>query len=139
LIRAVLDTNAHVSAALMPHGSSAKIILAWHQGKFTLIACPFILQEIGEVLRRSHIKNKYKGITEEAIEALISYIGEFAIITPGKVSVQAVTTDHKDDHILACAIEGEADYIVTGDLHLQRLKEYNGVSIVSLVEFIKFL
>lgn len=139
MIRAVLDTNTHVSAVLVPNGPSAKIIMAWHQDKFILVTCPFILHEMGEVLRRPHIKNKYRGITDETIEALIFHLEEFVVVTPGKLDVEAVSTDKKDNHVLACALEGAADYIVSGDFHLQDLRVYSGINIVSPAEFLGFL
>ncbi|MCL5987124.1 MAG: putative toxin-antitoxin system toxin component, PIN family [Actinobacteria bacterium] len=139
MIRAVLDSNTHVSAAIIPYGPSAKLIVAWHENKFTLITCQTILREVEEVMRRPHIIKKYKGITEENIETLVKHIEEFAIVTPGKLNVEVISADHKDDHVLACAIEGEADYIVTGDSHLQNLKVYNGIKIVRPVEFLEIL
>ncbi len=49
MIRAVLDANVFVSAALSPRGSPAKIITAWRAERFDLVISPAILEEIGRV------------------------------------------------------------------------------------------
>ncbi len=139
MIRAVLDSNTHVSAAIVPYGPSAQLILAWREGKFILITCQAILSEVGEVLHRPHIRNKYRGITEETITALVSHLKEFTIVTPGKLNLHVVSADPEDDQVLACAVEGEADYVVTGDPHLQDLKTYEGIRIVTPREFVEIL
>jgi predicted nucleic acid-binding protein len=41
--------------------------------------------------------------------------------------------------ILECAIEGNADYIVTGDKHLLDIKEYSGIKIVKANEILTLL
>lgn len=135
MIRAVLDTNTHISAAIVSHGYPAKIIQAWREGKFILITCAAVLKEVADVLKRSHIKKKYKGVDEGTIHALVEHLVEFAILTPGQFKIEAVPDDPDDNEIIACAIEGEAEYIVTGDPHLKDLKAYQSIQIVSPKEF----
>ncbi|MDI6892738.1 MAG: putative toxin-antitoxin system toxin component, PIN family [Actinomycetota bacterium] len=135
MIRAVLDANAHVSAAIVPHGYPAKIIQAWRDGNFALITCQAILKEVSDVLKRPHIQKKYKGVDEGTIHSLIEYLVEFAIVTPGELKIEAVSNDPDDNKIIACAVEGEAGYIVTGDPHLKDLKVYQDIQIISPREF----
>jgi predicted nucleic acid-binding protein len=52
-------------------------------------------------------------------------------IAPVKSRFKAVDEDPADDMILNTAIDGEADYIVSGDRHLRRLGRFKGVRIVS--------
>ncbi len=51
--------------------------------------------------------------------------------------VSGVSPDPDDDKFLACALEGQADYIVTGDPHLLNLKQYHGINILKPYEFLK--
>jgi predicted nucleic acid-binding protein len=44
-----------------------------------------------------------------------------------------------DDRVLECAVEGHADFIVTGDRHLLKLGEYHGVSILRTRQFLDSL
>ena len=48
----------------------------------------------------------------------------------------SVTRDRKDDYLLAYAVVGRADYLVTGDRDLLVLGEVEGVRIVSPAGFV---
>ena len=50
-----------------------------------------------------------------------------------------IADDPDDDHILACAREGRADIIVSGNKHLLQLKEYEGIVIERPVDFLRTL
>jgi len=49
----------------------------------------------------------------------------------------AVIAHEPDNRILECAMEGQADYIISGDKHLLDLKTYQGIKIVTLAEFLE--
>lgn len=51
-------------------------------------------------------------------------------------ALQAIERDPKDDKIISCALAAQADYIVSRDLDLLDLVEYQGIRIVSPEEFI---
>lgn len=48
-----------------------------------------------------------------------------------------VPDDPKDNHILACALAGKVDIVVSGDKDLLRLKEYEGIPIVNSMDFLR--
>ena len=54
-------------------------------------------------------------------------------------SFQIIPEDPTDDKFLACAVDGRADCIVTGDRHLLRLETFRGIRILSPEEFLKTL
>ena len=62
-----------------------------------------------------------------------------AEVTPGSVSCPAVTRDPKDDAVVACAVEGNADLIVSGDQDLLALGQYEGVRVVTPAQFAQIL
>ncbi len=49
----------------------------------------------------------------------------------------AVLTDERDNQVLACAVAGEADVVVTGDREMLRLRRYQGIPIVSLRDYLE--
>ena len=54
-------------------------------------------------------------------------------------SIDTIKEDPDDNHILATAIDGMSDYIVSGDKHLLELRQFKGIKIVSVDEMLKIL
>jgi putative PIN family toxin of toxin-antitoxin system len=137
-MRVVLDANLFVSAAIEPRGRPAQILDAWRAGLFDLIVRDDILAEIGEVLRRPRIQRRHAW-SDEQVGDFMSMLRKVAVLAPGVLQVTAVADDSDDDMYLACALEGEAEYIVSGDDHLRDLGTYRGITIVSARQFLAIL
>ena len=105
---------------------------------FKTVTSILINHEIFKVLHRDYIYNKY-GLTEEIIDDMASFLYEGTILTEDSYRIQKVKKDPEDNKFIACAIEGEADYIVSGDGHLLSLKHYKGIQIVDANSFLKVL
>ena len=60
------------------------------------------------------------------------------LVTPTLV-LDVLTADPPDNRILECAVAGKADLIVSGDLHLRRLKAYQGIPVVRQTDFLRTL
>jgi predicted nucleic acid-binding protein len=60
-------------------------------------------------------------------------------VTPGQLQRPGVTRDSKDDAIVACAEEGEADYIVSGDHDLLSLGEYAAIQALTPRPFLELI
>jgi hypothetical protein len=132
--RAVLDANQLVSAFINPHGHPAKILSAWRDGRFELVVSPALLDETEEVSNRRRLRKKHgKSATE--VHEWITNIAQAAIMTNDVIELEVVEEDPDDDVILACALEGNAGYLVTGDSHLLNLKQFRGVRMVTAKQF----
>jgi len=128
-VRAVFDTNVLV-AAFITEGICSKILMRGRKKQFHLIACPVILREFEQVLIKkfSTARNEARSALQIISEAIHS------IERPSQL-VQSVCRDPDDDAILACALEGRADYLVTGDVDLLELKFFKGIRIVTPRDF----
>jgi hypothetical protein len=111
---------------------------SWRQGKVELAVSPSVLNEVHNVLHRPHIKRKYH-LTDLDIKRYVLLLEQYALIVPGLVRVNVVLDDPNDNIIVACALEAEADYLVSGDRHLLDLGEIKGIPIVRASEFLKIL
>ncbi len=60
------------------------------------------------------------------------------IVTP-QTTLTVISEDPPDNRILECTVEGEANLIVSGDHHLQRLKIYQNIPIVKPIDFLRTL
>ena len=141
MIRIVIDTNILVSAILTPEGNPAKILKFALQGKLNLIISPAILEEIRQVLRYPKLVKLMKKnmITLEEVYTFLDKMSKIAVITPGKLDIKAIPDDPSDDMVLSCAVEGEADFIISGDHHLTDLRIFQGIKIVDPAAFLKII
>ena len=135
----VLDTNVLISAAFgIENTIPDQIHRALRKQEFILVTSPEILQEIEEVLNREKIIQITK-MTKAEIKKFLQDLIDIAFIVLGNVAVQVVQKDPDDDKFIAAAIEGKADYIVSGDKPLLNIKEYMGIKIISPKDFMRLL
>jgi len=139
MITAVLDANVIVSAAIIARGIPAQII-EQAETRFLWLTSEYILAEAAGVLARKHIQSKYRQrVTAARLEGFFDEARRAAVIIDVKSALRAVSRDVKDDPVLACAVDGSADYVVSGDGHLLDLKQFRGVQIKTPAEFLEIL
>jgi len=136
MIRAVLDANILVSALISPAGTPARVLDLWRAERFLPLVSDAMLGELERVLSHPRLRRGY-GLTAARTEALMKGLCRFALVTPGEAEVTGVARDPDDDKLLACAVEGEADYIVTGDHDLLALRSYQGIPIITAAAFVR--
>ncbi len=134
LLVAVLDTNVLVSALCLPNSLPAELLRRWLAQEFILLLSEQILFELTDVLRRPKIVRRF-GMTEEKAQEFTEVLRQLAVVIPGTLVLEVVPDDPKDNHVVACAVEGEASYIVSGDHHLKDLGQYQAVRILSPSQF----
>ncbi|MBF0456822.1 MAG: putative toxin-antitoxin system toxin component, PIN family [Nitrospirae bacterium] len=137
-IKAVIDTNVFVSGIISPKGSPYKLLDAALKGQFRVVTSFSINREILNVIHREHIYTKYH-LNEDILNGITSFLYEGTVITDEAINVKHIKADPADDKFLSCAIEGEADYIVSGDAHLLALKHYQRIQIVNAATFMKII
>lgn len=138
MIRAVVDTNTLISGLISPLGAPARITHHWRQGDFLLLTSPVLLAELRRVLEYRRISDRLGWSSEERTQFVESF-ETLALITPGALTLPGVTRDPKDDPVVACAVEGGAGFIVSGDQDLLVLGTYGRVRIVTPREFLALL
>ena len=135
MIRAVLETNVFVSALLSPKGLPSKILAAWRAERFHLVTSPAILEEIGRVLQYPKIALRHRW-PQERIRLFMEDLAHLAILTPGERTLDVIAEDPSDNRYLECAVEGDADYIVSADQHLLQLAAYEKIRVLTPSEFL---
>lgn len=138
-MRIVADVNVLVSATIAPLGIPRAIITAWRDGFLDIVLSDGIIAEVEEKLHYSRIAIKYK-LTEEKIQTAITlFRTQTELVSVSPQAIVTVTGDPEDDYVLATAALGEVDYLVTGDIKMQKLDSYQGVRILSPREFLRKL
>lgn len=135
MLKVVLDTNVFVSSLLVRAGQPAQVLDAWRSRQYLLITCPSIVAEIRATLAYPRIRRKY-AIADEDLEQLMHLLEQDALLVPGQATMAgSVPQDPADECVLACAIEAQADLIVSGDHHLLDLGVCQGIPIVTVRQF----
>lgn len=133
MIRAVADTNVLVRALIRPDGPVGRGVRYLRDGRLRLLYSDGLLEELVDVLGRPRIREKY-GLTSDDIAALLEVIylrGE--VVVPTR---EIRVSRDPDDNILAVAVCGRADVIVTGDDDLLVLEVFEEIPILSPAAFL---
>jgi|SRR5579862_4162237 len=131
MIRATLDTSVLVSA-LNFGGLPNEILNRCQADAFTLCLSQSIIDELHRVLR-----DGFEWSEEDLAEALEPILSLAEIVEPTRVVT--ASRDPNDDHVLACAVEADANYVVSGDNDLLELDTFEGIRIVNPRQFLELL
>lgn len=118
LVRAVLDPNVLISAAISPRGAPARVLIAWQAGAFELLVSSLLLAE----LRRALAYPKLARLVPAAdASAYVSWLGSWAEVVPDPPGPPPIRSkDPADDYLIAVAA-AERAILVSGDAHLTAL------------------
>jgi putative PIN family toxin of toxin-antitoxin system len=133
-LRVVLDTNVLISA--FTHNRPGISFQIWQlaiERRYRLLISPAIAAEVADVLRR-----KFSWEDEPVLQRLKFLVRTSEMVVP-KLTLQVVPEDDDDNRILECAIAGNAGLIVSSDRHLRKLASYEGVGIVTPIDFRRML
>jgi len=138
-MRIVLDSNVLVSAFISKPGHSAKIIdlISIFEENQLILSEP-ILNEFKDVLSREEVKTRFHYSTHD-IEIFAKSIRDTSTAVKIKSNFKVIKEDPKDDVVLNTAYDGKAEYIVSGDHHLQNLKRFKGIKIVNPKQMMKII
>ncbi len=132
--RIVLDSNVYISLFISPQGSLKSILDAAILRRFTTITSPVIVHEVARTLDQKF------AVEHTNITRFIKAIVRLSDIVIPKTVSRVIPNDPDDDHIVACAIEGKADLIVTGNTkHFRKLKRYKDIVFVTPAEFVRMI
>lgn len=136
MIWIVLDVNVLVSGIPTRDAAPSRIIDLWANGAFDVLLSDHILEGIARAFQKPYWSRRY---SDELIDAYLKSLWLEAIPVIPDDSVRGVAEDLEDDLVLATAVAGQADFLVTGDRALREIGEYGGVRIVTPREFLDLL
>jgi putative PIN family toxin of toxin-antitoxin system len=128
-MRAVLDTNVYVSAFLFG-GKPAALLQLAERGAFVLLTSAPLRQEVEEVLA---LKFQWP---DALLRLACEPLWNISVSVDPSIAIDECR-DPDDNRVLECALEGEADCIVSGDKHLLELKQFRLSRILTVSEFLR--
>jgi putative PIN family toxin of toxin-antitoxin system len=114
MLRIVVDTNLWIRA-LLGGRITLPVLEAWQAGKFTLVLSQHLIDELGDVSQRPRLRERINAGDAERLLEQLRIRGE--VVEPTTVPPRC--RDPKDHPVLAAAIDGHADAIITGDADLR--------------------
>lgn len=130
-MRITVDTNVLISS-LGWNGAEAAVIELVLESRLELCLSAQILSEFYR-----DIKYPKFAFTGEEIDGFIGRLLPHIVLVKPMQELNVITEDREDNRIIECAVEGKADYIVTGDKHLLNLSRYEGIKILRAPEFLQ--
>ena len=130
-MRIVLDTNVFISGIFFT-GPPYQILKAWRDGRVQLLVSPSILDEYQRI--GAELALQFRDIDLKTFLDLLTVQAEI-VLAPNLPPV--VRDDPSDDKFLEAAMAGNASYIISGDKHLLKLSEFQGIQILKPKDFVQ--
>ncbi len=132
--RVVIDTNVLISGIIQQSGFPFRVVKMWENSSVVLLTSAATIEEAERVLNYPKIKTSYK-LTEDDINHVISNLIKYSVLAGNLPGLNIIKEDPEDNYILATAVAGKADYIISGDKHLLELNTFRGIAVVTPKEF----
>ena len=130
-MRVVLDTNILVSALITKNTPPDELYQAWLRNDIELVTSDAQIDEVTDVLARPRLR---KNVDSDEAAQRVAAIHRHSIVLSW-VQVTKRSPDPKDDPILAVAVIGNAELVVSGDRsHMLALGDVEGIPILSARE-----
>lgn len=127
-VRVVLDTNI-LTSALVYGGKPEKILRLALEKRIQVVISPILQAELADIIAK-----KFPLSLEDMYLLKHEMQKSFVIVQPR--ANLAISRDEDDNRVLEAAVEGECDFIVTGDQDLLELKQYKRIKIVTPLAFL---
>jgi putative PIN family toxin of toxin-antitoxin system len=129
-MRIVLDTNV-VLSALLWRGTPYRLFETTVRSRnIQLFTSLVLLDELTEVLGRALPTRRLALIRRTSRDVLADYIDAVELVSP-VTTPRVIDADPDDDHVIAAAVAGDAQLIVSGDRHLLALGSHSDIRILS--------
>lgn len=127
MLRVVYDTNTILSG-LFWTGAPTRALNAAVEKQVLLLTTEVLLDELADVLSRPKFAQRLETIGKSVEQLMAEHRAITELVIPTDLLTQ-ISADPDDDAVIACAVGGEANYMVSGDKHLLTLGEYAGIPI----------
>jgi len=128
-LKVVFDTNIFVSAFTLPGGRGDQALGRIIQGVDALAISKPIIDELLGVLARKFGRDRAQ-LARTAV-----FLADLAEVVDPSAPL-SVLDDEPDNRILECAVEADAEQIVTGDRPMLNLGQFRGIRIITLADYL---
>ena len=133
MVAAVIDTNVLVSA-LVGRGKPRRLVTKLLE-EHMVVSSTAMLAELADVISR----DKFREVKSWEAGRFMSILAGRSVLVTIRQPLKIVADDPDDDMVLNTAHEGRADYIVSGDRHLLKLREFRRIKIVTVKQMLEMI
>jgi len=130
MLRVVVDTNVYISAIFWG-GKPRHVIDLGRDGKIQIFTSEDIEQEILDKLMTKF------GMNSDDAGRVMADFSTFTKLIRVSRRIHVVKDDPDDDKFIECAVECNAEFIISGDKHLLNMRKYEGIDIMNAATFLK--
>ena len=133
MVAVVIDTNVLVSA-LVGRGKPRRLVTKLLE-EHMVVSSTAMLAELADVISR----DKFREVKSWEAGRFMSILAGRSVLVTIRQPLKIVADDPDDDMVLNTAHEGRADYIVSGDRHLLKLREFRRIKIVTVKQMLEMI
>ena len=130
MLRVVVDTNVYISAIFWG-GKPRHVIDLGRDGEIQIFTSEDIEQEILDKLMTKF------GMNSDDAGRVMADFSTFTKLIRVSRRIHVVKDDPDDDKFIECAVECNAEFIISGDKHLLNMRKYEGIDIMNVATFLK--
>ncbi|MEW6769910.1 MAG: putative toxin-antitoxin system toxin component, PIN family [Bacillota bacterium] len=131
----MVDTNVLMGGLINPVKASGRVLNLWLDGKVDVLLSPAVRDEYVCIFNKMRFGSQEAvGRRERAMQKLLRQ--ENLMLVEPDFRLRVIEEDPSDNRLLECAVSGRADYIVSQDKHLLRVREYAGIKILTAQAFL---
>ncbi|MBS3153625.1 putative toxin-antitoxin system toxin component, PIN family [Candidatus Woesearchaeota archaeon] len=136
-MKITVDTNVLITATFW-NGDSNIIIGKAEKKEIELVLSMEILKEFSKVLAYKEIQDKIRNKNLE-MKRTVEKVAAISTIVEPTQRFAVVKEDSDDNKFIECAKAGNVDFIISKDNHLLKIKEFEGIKIITSKEFLKII
>lgn len=129
--RIIIDTNLWISFLITKDFTKLDEIIFSRNG--ILVFSQALLDEFMEVAMRPKFRRLFSAAD---LEEILETIGEYAEFVKVQTKIE-VCRDPKDNFLLSLAVDGNADFLLTGDKDLLDMTKFGETAIVTISDFLQ--
>jgi putative PIN family toxin of toxin-antitoxin system len=115
-------------------GNESRILRSCKTNELTNAISPQMIRELEEVISSEKFR-----LTEREVDNILELVLSFSTMVFPTIKIDFIKSDPSDNMILECAVDGKADYIVSGDRHMLNIKRYKNIPILNAKDMLKIM
>jgi hypothetical protein len=132
-LKVIIDTNIWISLIISKKVNELELLL--YSKEIRLLFSEELIQEISQTIKKPKLSKYFQSTgIEDMFDAFDPFIDMIEVSSQVRIC-----RDSNDDFLLNLAIDGNANYLLTGDLDILSLKKIGNTQVVKISDFFEII